>query len=65
MLCSIAELGLTLHDMPQAVEDGILILSDCGLDTLPKPGENVKEVLDLTDTVVEFEITPNRPTASP
>ncbi|MFR5890227.1 MAG: hypothetical protein ACLUFM_04540 [Lachnospiraceae bacterium] len=24
MLCSIAELGLTLH-MPQAVEDGILI----------------------------------------
>ena len=61
MLCSIAELGLTLHDMPQAVEDGILILSDCGLDTLPKPGENVKEVLDLTDTVVEFEITPNRP----
>lgn len=55
MLCSIAELGLTLHDMPDAIEDGILILhEDC------KPGDDIKKVLMLEDTVVDFEITSNR-----
>lgn len=28
MFCSVAELGLTLHDMSYAIEDGILILND-------------------------------------
>ena len=60
MFCSIAELGLTLHDMPGAVEDGILILGDCGLGDI-KPGTDMKEALLLTDNVVEFEITSNRP----
>ena len=56
MLCSIAELNLTLHDMPNAIEDGILILEEpC------TPGEDIRDVLKLRDTVVEFEITPNRP----
>ncbi len=60
MFCSIAELGLTLHDMPGAVEDGILILGDVGLgDTVP--GSDMRKVLGLGDTVVEFEITSNRP----
>ncbi|MBQ7599963.1 MAG: phenylalanine--tRNA ligase subunit beta, partial [Clostridia bacterium] len=60
MFCSIAELGLTLHDMPGAVEDGILILGDVGLgDTLP--GADMRKVLGLGDTVVDFEITSNRP----
>ncbi len=60
MFCSISELGLTLHDMPGDVEDGILILNDVNLgDT--KPGDDISEVLGLKDTVVEFEITSNRP----
>lgn len=59
MFCSIAELSLTLHDMPGAVEDGILILGDCGVDAAV--GSDIKEVLGLSDKVVEFEITSNRP----
>ncbi len=56
MLCSLKELGLTVHDYPYAIEDGIFILQeDC------KPGDSVKTVLGLDDHVVEFEITPNRP----
>lgn len=56
MLCSIKELGVTLHDFPYAIEDGILILQeDC------KPGDDIAKMLGLDDHVVEFEITPNRP----
>ena len=58
MLCSIAELNLTLHDMPEAIEDGILIL---GKDFEDKVGMDIKDALMLDDTVVEFEITSNRP----
>ncbi len=58
MLCSIAELNLTLHDMPEACEDGILIL---GKDYEDKVGMDIKDALLLNDTVVEFEITSNRP----
>ena len=56
MMCSLAELNLTLNDFPYAIEDGIFVLQeDC------KPGDNIKDVLHLDDTVVDFEITPNRP----
>ena len=58
MLCSIAELNLTLHDMPEAIEDGIFILPKEYED---KIGMDIKEALLLEDTVVEFEITSNRP----
>ena len=58
MLCSIAELNLTLHDMPDAIEDGIFIL---GKEYEDKIGMDIKEALLLDDTVVEFEITSNRP----
>ncbi len=60
MFCSIAELGLTTHDMPGAIEDGILILGDVGLSDIPL-GADLVEALGLRDTVVEFEITSNRP----
>jgi len=60
MLCSIAELGLTLHDMPGAIEDGILILNHVGLGDAV-PGADIRDVLMLRDDVVEFEITSNRP----
>ncbi|MBR5031580.1 MAG: phenylalanine--tRNA ligase subunit beta [Clostridia bacterium] len=56
MLCSISELGLTLHDFPYAIEDGIFILKeDC------KPGDDIRDVLMLRDTLVDFELTFNRP----
>lgn len=57
MLCSIGELNLTTHDMPGAIEDGIFIIE--GIDC--KPGDDIHDVLGLSDTVVEFEITSNRP----
>ena len=59
MFCSIEELGLTTHDMPNAPTDGILILNDYDLDY--KPGDDIVDVLMMRDRAVEFEITPNRP----
>ncbi|MBE6576339.1 MAG: phenylalanine--tRNA ligase subunit beta [Ruminococcaceae bacterium] len=58
MLCSIGELNLTTHDMPGAIEDGILILDESFGD---KIGMDIREALMLSDSVVEFEITSNRP----
>ena len=58
MLCSIGELNLTTHDMPDAIEDGILILDESFGD---KIGTDIREALMLSDSVVEFEITSNRP----
>ena len=56
MLCSIAELGVTLGDFPYAVEDGILVIQEeCQL------GQDAKEALGINDDIVEFEITSNRP----
>ena len=57
MLCSINELGLTQNDYPDACTDGIWILNneDC------KPGDDINDVIGNRDTVVEFEITNNRP----
>ena len=56
MMCSLKELGLTLHDFPYAYEDGLFVLQeDC------KPGDDIIPVIGRDDHVVEFEITPNRP----
>ncbi|MBQ6624664.1 MAG: phenylalanine--tRNA ligase subunit beta [Clostridia bacterium] len=57
MLCSVAELGLTVNDFPYAIEDGIFVLGDdCDL-TL---GKDICEAIGLDDVVTEFEITSNR-----
>ena len=56
MMCSIQELALTKDDYPNAAEDGILIL-----EGEPQPGTDIREVLGLNNTIVEFEITSNRP----
>ena len=62
MMCSVAELGVTVHDFPYAIEDGILILSDDPeLAGNLTPGQDIKPIIGLDDHVVEFEITPNRP----
>ena len=56
MLCSLKELGLTLHDYPYAIENGIWIIEeDCA------PGDDIGRLIGMDDHVVEFEITPNRP----
>lgn len=56
MLCSLEELGLTQGDFPYAIEDGIFLLEeDCAI------GQPIQEAIGLNDTLVEFEITSNRP----
>ena len=58
MLCSLAELGLTVHDFPYAIEDGIFVLGD---DCEKVPGMDIHKAIGLDDIVTEFEITSNRP----
>ena len=56
MLCGLEELGLTKNDFPYAIEDGIFILEEeCTI------GQDINEVIGNDDTIVEFEITNNRP----
>ena len=56
MLCGLEELGLSKNDFPYAIEDGIFILEEeCRI------GQDINEVIGNDDTVVEFEITNNRP----
>ena len=56
MLCSLGELNLTVNDFPYAIEDGIWIIQeDC------KPGDDINQVIGNDDTIVDFEITNNRP----
>ena len=57
MLCSFKELGLTVNDCPTAYEDGIWILNDEGVEI----GEDMNKVIGNDDSIVEFEITNNRP----
>ncbi len=56
MLCSLAELNLTINDFPYAEEDGIFIIEEeCTV------GQDIQSAIGLNDTCVEFEITSNRP----
>ena len=57
MLCSFDELGLTQNDLPGVFADGIWILNDEDC----KPGDDINLVIGNDDTVVDFEITNNRP----
>ena len=57
MLCSLGELGLTVHDFPYAIEDGIFVLGEDCDRTL---GKDIHEAIGLDDVVTEFEITSNR-----
>ncbi len=56
MLCGLEELGLTLGDFPYAILDGIWIIEEpCCI------GDDINKIIGNDDTVVEFEITNNRP----
>ena len=57
MLCSFAELGLTQNDLPGVFADGIWILNDEDCTV----GEDINLVIGNDDTIVDFEITNNRP----
>lgn len=57
MLCSLGELGLTKNDFPYAEENGIWLIQEEGI----KPGDDIRAITGHDDTIVEFEITSNRP----
>jgi phenylalanyl-tRNA synthetase beta chain len=56
MMCSFQELGFTRSDYPEAAEDGIWLLDDA-----TPVGIDVKSLLGLGESIVDFEITSNRP----
>ena len=56
MLCGLEELGLTQNDFPYAITDGIFILEEpCTI------GDDINKIIGNDDTIVDFEITNNRP----
>lgn len=55
MLCSAEELGFDDHGLPPEIQEGIFILPEDA-----PIGADIKEYLNLEDTVIDFEITPNR-----
>ena len=56
MLCGLEELGLTKNDFPYAIEDGIFIIEEeCNI------GDDINTIIGNDDTLVDFEITNNRP----
>jgi phenylalanyl-tRNA synthetase beta chain len=56
MMCSPEELGFEDKVIPVDLRDGIWIL-----DKEYTPGMDINEAIHLKNTVVDFEITPNRP----
>ena len=56
MMCSPEELGFEDKVIPADMRDGIWIL-----DKAYTPGKDINEAIGLKNTVVDFEITPNRP----
>lgn len=57
MFCSYKELGYEDSVIPKEYKDGVLRIFDENIVL----GTDIRDILDLNDTVVEFEITPNRP----
>ncbi len=56
MFCSIEEFGLSRDEYPEAPEHGIYIF-----DKEYELGYDVKSIFGLDDTIVEYEVTSNRP----
>lgn len=55
-ICTLADLHAKQEEFPHCIADGIFVLREnC------KPGDDIRKVLGFDDTVVEYEITPNRP----
>ncbi|MDR0817170.1 MAG: phenylalanine--tRNA ligase subunit beta [Clostridiales Family XIII bacterium] len=58
MICAAQELGFDDKVTPVRVKDGIWALPE---DADIAPGDDIVEALALGETVIDFEITPNRP----
>lgn len=56
MFCSYKEIGIHKELLDDVSDEGVLVVN--GDYT---PGQDIREALDLNDTIFEFEITPNRP----
>ncbi len=56
-VCTLSDLRAEQREFPHCIEDGIFVLREEGI----KPGDDIKPVINADDSVVEFEITPNRP----
>ncbi|MCI8650880.1 MAG: phenylalanine--tRNA ligase subunit beta [Oscillospiraceae bacterium] len=57
VICTLADLHAEQKEFPHCIPDGIFVLQEEDV----KPGDDIKEVIGVNDTLVEFEITPNRP----
>ena len=55
-ICTLDDLHAQQAEFPNCRPSGIFVLrEDC------KPGDDIKDVIGVNDTLVEFEITPNHP----
>ncbi|MBE6964076.1 MAG: phenylalanine--tRNA ligase subunit beta [Ruminococcaceae bacterium] len=56
-ICTLADLHAEQREFPHCIPDGIFILHEDGIAC----GDDIKPIIGADDSVVEFEITPNRP----
>ena len=56
-ICTLEDLHAEQKEFPHCIADGIFILHEEDAE----PGLDVARILGLDDSIVEFEITPNRP----
>ena len=56
-ICTLEDLHAEQKEFPHCIADGIFILREKDAE----PGLNMARILGLDDSIVEFEITPNRP----
>ena len=56
-ICTLDDLHAQQAEFPHCIPDGIFILHEDGI----KPGDDLAGVIGYDDSIVEFEITPNRP----
>ena len=56
-VCTLEDLHAEQKEFPHCIADGIFILREEDAE----PGLNVARILGFDDSIVEFEITPNRP----
>ena len=56
-ICTLADLHAEQKEFPHCIADGIFVLREDDV----KPGDDVAKAIGYDDSVVEFEITPNRP----
>ncbi len=56
-ICTLEDLHAEQKEFPHCIADGIFVLQEEDAE----PGLNIAHILGLDDSIVEFEITPNRP----